>query len=545
MSLPTSNNRVVNFISVASGSNAAQGLVSTGLINPAAGETAADVWNKPQVQNPINHGCTQVIFVCPYGKPTPTRTIRYTDGGDAVTSKFHFDARTMSAALSLTFFEGWETTVSRLVNNYGQRVIGYWGRLFPQYDTTLTPWSWPNDINSSSFQACPGKTNMASLTYIRSQLAAFLDNGGAEFFFDAEGQARGPTAGRYDNIYRISDALTNSGTYTHADYTGSFANTDARVCGLESMPRRSTTEWAIKSGMTWLALANGVNDAFDLRIGDQEYLQPEEMDVMPIVEIQDTDEDAYNLAMSLLSTYSNIRVAVKFNSMLNNGFDMDAMIALGEIGSGEDIPDESGDEETPAAVDDCNCADRWALIPEVRLTECNPAPDYRRVRAPYIVVELFNDRINESWELEDFQVEVLFGQLTRSPRKAALEPSAPTASPNPIEDQEEPTVQSFPFLDMMQNGEVPEVPEMIGEVEWITGNVSYSGGGGHGIPSFPANAFPVVRTFIDRNLYQDGTTEAVNESDNIMLMASRRGSVRLMFGSTVAAYAASIEESVE
>ena len=345
--------RVINFVACGSGSDSALGQVNTGIINPAAGETAAGVWNKPSVQIPIQRGVTSTLFHRPFGAPLPARIIRY-QGSNAIPSKFHFDARSMSAGLGLTFFEGWDETIQRLTEDHDQRILTYQGRMFPIFDTTLTPWSWPQNINSPAFQNCPGAL-MQDLSYIRYQFAGF-DYGLAEAFFDADGQAKSPTSGRYDTIYRLSDALTIAADFTHADFTGTFANAYARVCGLESMPLRSTTAWAAgKTGMTWLALSNGVDEAFDLRIGDTDYLQPDEMDVMPVVMIQGTNKAAYDLAMSLLETYDDIRVTVKFLAMLNNGHDMAALLAAGAIVEGDndgdgDDSDEIVDPDTCGAI---------------------------------------------------------------------------------------------------------------------------------------------------------------------------------------------------
>lgn len=340
--------RVINFVPCASGDDVNDGQASHGLINPAKGETAAGVWNKPSVRIPIQRGCTSVLFDRPYGAPLPARVIRYTPGNDPVSSKFHFDARSMSAALGFTWFEGWDETIERLTVEDGQRVIVYLGRPFPIFNTTQTPWSWPKNINDPEFQNCPGPV-MRDLAYIRHQIPG-VDHGLAEVFFDADGSSRSPTAGRYDTVYALSTILATAGANTSVDFDGGFYTPFPIVCGVEAMPPSDTGAWmAGRTGMSWLASSDGTNldQAFDVRIGNPDFLQPDDMDAMPIVRFQGTTLADYLRAMWVLATFPTCRVAVKFYAMLQNGFDMAAMLAAGAVlpGDGDGDGDDSDDEQ--------------------------------------------------------------------------------------------------------------------------------------------------------------------------------------------------------
>ncbi len=285
------------------------------IIDHANGKTAADVWNIPRVREPINQGCLWTHFHNPYG--ASPNLYKYQFNGQLSTGTMHFHQRAQAAAAGLTWLEGWESTVSRLVQNYNQYVSGYFGRMMPKDDTTGPPWNWLTDISNQVGDA--GRANMADLAYIRYQIGEFLDGGAAQIFSDASGYDLSPG----DTSSVIAAMLAAPGVHAAAGYANTFINGYARAFGFEATPPKAYGAW--KLAYSFIA----VYDTFVNHLGDPTRYQPAEFATIPTVIFRNAAWVDFKDAKAIL--LAGYRSLVKWKPMADQGFPMQDLLDAASV----------------------------------------------------------------------------------------------------------------------------------------------------------------------------------------------------------------------
>lgn len=298
-------------------------------INAAAGETWADLMDKPIVTVPRALGLTRFLYHNPYGA-SPTLTKRYTPGGVLVDGVMHFHQYAQAVAAGLTWLSTGLDTAFAEHQALGEDANAYVGRPMPKDDTTGSPWLWPTSVSEQAGEA--GLTNMASLTYWRAQLDQILAGGAGGICFDATGLDR--TA---DTAYTLFPMLATAGTYNAgAGFTGSFTNGYDRRVYLEAAPRLAEASWAVDT-YSYIALYG----TMDASIGDADYMQPEDC-AYPAIRLYspaaisaagDTEAEAYADCLAWLNAGGT--AAINCHAFAADGFDIEALLdaAAGASGS--------------------------------------------------------------------------------------------------------------------------------------------------------------------------------------------------------------------
>lgn len=300
-------NRVGVFVTVGgSSANTTYGKVSTNLIGAAG--TAADVLTHEYITEPIADGVRSFFFRFPHGEWLTDEgnnwIVRYHDGASgfiAIDATGIYNAKELAVDRSQTRLStGWGTTYAGL-NAASCAITTYHG--CPPPSAPSGPGSvlgWPTDVLSQTGYTTAAE--VANLSYHRTLFQDELDNGVTEFAFDEAGASTSPD----EFGATLFPLLTGTGDQTAAGFSGTFTNDYTRKVCVEANPTRSTSAWVSPYTFT------SQYSTFKARVGDEDYLQPDEMGSLPMVLIRGQTLADWEQAMEMAPYY---RVRVKWSAM--------------------------------------------------------------------------------------------------------------------------------------------------------------------------------------------------------------------------------------
>lgn len=328
MTVPIAQTNRCGCLIIAGGSDTNDnGNVSSNLIDGDAGEDWSDVLNHTQVTTPITDGVRAFHIRCPRG------TWANTDGGSqsffnrcnqngtVVRVAGCFPALHIATARGATHLTtGLGTFIAGL--NSQSCAVTIYNNGIPNYKAPdasgLTNWD-ANPLTQGN--GYPTVTDVTDLTYVRAMYADELDNGCTEFAFDATGG----DASTYMLSNILFPMLATAATHTASGFTNSFANSHARKVCVEANPPVDTGSWLTPYSFT------ARHPTFGDRIGDANYIQPDDMGYNPACIIQTTTQSGYDAALDYLTR--GYRVWVKWYAMKNT-VGATAMAALLTAGTG-------------------------------------------------------------------------------------------------------------------------------------------------------------------------------------------------------------------
>lgn len=323
-------------VGAGSSTDAAYGNVSTNLI--AADEDWSDVLTKDVITVPLADAVTAGTqmpfhFRCPRGVWPGTDGVNlfnHCNSNGVITrvpGAWHALNQAAAKAGGIRLTEGFGTLLAGL-NGQGSPTTVY-NNGIPNYKdpdgSGLTNWE-ANPLTQGN--GYPTITNATDLDYIQALYQDELTNGCTEFAFDGCGGDR--------STYMLSNILfpmlaSSSGTaHTASGFTGSLTNGYARKVCVEANPPADTGSWL--TPYTFCAR----HPTFSDRIGDDDYIQPDDVGFTPGCFVQASTQSGYNTALDLATR--GYRVWVKWTAMRAVVGEA-AMLALLEAGEDPDVDD--------------------------------------------------------------------------------------------------------------------------------------------------------------------------------------------------------------